>query len=166
VKSTLVNINVSQTKIDYTANIKHLKNEIGLILYFCNSVQLQVLLCVQFFKREVQENVVQADWCLKWCTYTTTAWVMHWLCDVEFWSTMLGSCWVHKFWVITIMYMLKAMDATLVYKHDIYIYMYIYGETYIIYSEKFVCSVCSCLSGCVIAHKPLMKAVQQSKRPV
>ena len=38
-------------------------------------------------------------------------------------------------------------------------------ETYIIYSEKFVCSVCSCLSGCVIAHKPLMKAVQQSKRP-
>ena len=60
-KSTLVNINVSQTKIDYTANIKHLKNEIGLILYFCDSVQLQVLLCVQFFKREVQENVVQAD---------------------------------------------------------------------------------------------------------
>ena len=40
---------------------------------------------------------------------------------------------------------------------------YIYGETYIIYSEKFVCSVCSCLSGCVIARKPLMKAVQQSK---
>ena len=32
------------------------------------------------------------------------------------------------------------------------------------FSEKFVCSVCSCLSGCVIAHKPLMKAVQQSKR--
>jgi len=129
VKSTLVNINVSQTKIDYTANIKHLKNEIGLILYFCDSVQLQVLLCVQFFKREVQENVVQADWCLKWCTYTNTAWVMHWLCDVEFWSTMLGSCWVHKFWVITIMYMLKAMDATLVYKHDIYIYIYIYIST-------------------------------------
>ena len=74
-KSTLVNINVSQTKIDYTANIKHLKNEIGLILYFCVSVQLQILFFVvayvpkqftcsagsQFFKREVQENVVQAD---------------------------------------------------------------------------------------------------------
>ena len=41
---------------------------------------------------------------------------------------MLGSCWVHKFWVITIMYMLKAMDATLVYKHDIYIYIYISGS--------------------------------------
>ena len=89
------------------------------ILYSCRYCSV-----FNFFKCEVQENVVQADWCLKWCTYTNTAWVMHWLCDVEFWSTMLGSCWVHKFWVITIMYMLKAMEATLVYKHDIF-YIYI-----------------------------------------
>ena len=27
-----------------------------------------------------------------------------------------------------------------------------------------MCSVCSCLSGYVFAHKPLMKAVEQSKR--
>ena len=45
---------------------------------------------------------------------------------------MLGSCWVHKFWVITIMYMLKAMDATLVYKHDIFIYIYIYIYIYMV----------------------------------